>query len=112
MPCDVPQSLDSVHIIWGIQTALWPNKASLTKDHFSKGDKTASASMTEVLTGSRYVSVRQNIISASITKGQRETGEGALEVQISEGMIACRKKEEVPTQWFLLGPLTIVCAAN
>ena len=38
VPCNVPQSLDSVHIIWGIQTALWPNKASLTKDHFSKGD--------------------------------------------------------------------------
>ena len=52
------------------------------------------------------------LISASIIKGQEETGEAALEVQISEGMIACRKKEEVPTQWFLLGPLTIVSAAT
>ena len=36
----------------------------------------------------------------------------ALEIQISEGMILRRKKEEIPTQWFLVGPLTIVCAAN
>ena len=36
----------------------------------------------------------------------------ALEVQISEDMILRRTKEEVPTKWFLLGPLTIVCAAN
>ena len=74
--------------------------------------ETASASATEVLTGSRCVSVRQNTISASITKGQKETGEAALEVQISEDMILRRKKEEVPTQWFLLGPLTIVSAAT
>ena len=74
--------------------------------------ETASASATEVLTGSPCVSVRQNIISASITKGQRETGEAALEVQISEDMILRRKKDEVQTKWFLLGPLTIVCAAT
>ena len=42
----------------------------------------------------------------------KRTKGAALEVQISEGMIACRKKEEVPTQWFLLGPLTIVGAAT
>ena len=29
----------------------------------------------------------------------KRTKGAALEVQISEGMIACRKKEEVPTQW-------------
>ena len=71
-----------------------------------------SASATEVLTRSPCVSVRPNTISASITKEQRETGEAALGVQISEDMIACRKKEEIPTQWFLVGPLTIVCAAT
>ena len=46
--------------------------------------ETASASATEV---------------RASQKDKGETGEAAVEVQISEGMIACRKKEEVPTQW-------------